>query len=90
MGVLVWWVGDFVVSRKVLHTLGQGGVFSHDDQRSGLEAVPWPVWLLVLLWPLTALVVGEHVKAHDTKLYDRDMKFLQLEFDTRLGQYSPR
>ena len=52
--------------------------------------IPWQMWLVVFIWPFVVLILTEYVNAYDARTYDRYMKFLQLEFDTRLGMYSPR
>jgi hypothetical protein len=52
--------------------------------------IPWQMWLAIFLWPVVLLVLTENINAYDAQTYDRYMKFLQLEFDTRLGMYSPR
>jgi hypothetical protein len=50
----------------------------------------WVVWLLLLLFPTVGLFVGGAVNSVDLKSYERYLKFLRLEFDTRLGMHSPR
>ncbi|CAM9190666.1 unnamed protein product [Phaeothamnion confervicola] len=57
---------------------------------SMLGAVPWPVLLAGALWPAVAVAVGEAVKRHDARLHGRYVTLLRLEFETRLGMYSPR
>lgn len=52
--------------------------------------VPWYFWLLWFIWPLMALIVDEMVKVHDRNLLTRYFKFLRMQFDTRLGMWSPR
>jgi len=41
-------------------------------------------------WPAMSLYANEKVKGSDATTYNRDMKFLLLDFNTRLGMYSPR
>ncbi|TYZ67286.1 hypothetical protein PybrP1_007223 [[Pythium] brassicae (nom. inval.)] len=53
--------------------------------------VPWPFWVLVLVgWPLTVIAVDEVVKTHDRRHMTRYYKFLRMQFDTRLGMWSPK
>lgn len=84
----VWATGAVIaVLLQALYSLGRAHVLSG---KAGLAWVPWHLWLLIFFWPAVALVIDEKVKAMDAQLHGRYMKFLQLEFDTRLGQYSPR
>jgi hypothetical protein len=50
----------------------------------------WELFLCMVIFPFVGLFLYEEIKAYDAKSYDRFMRFLQLEFDTRLGMYSPR
>lgn len=53
--------------------------------------VPWLFWLLALIvWPLTVIAVDEVAKAHDRRHMTRYYKFLRMQFDTRLGMWSPK
>ncbi|OQR86558.1 hypothetical protein ACHHYP_20476 [Achlya hypogyna] len=55
-----------------------------------LRRVPWYCWAALGAWPVLILLVDELVKAHDHKLVVRYYKFLRMQFDTRLGMWSPR
>ncbi|GAB9475169.1 hypothetical protein Gpo141_00012271 [Globisporangium polare] len=55
------------------------------------EVVPWYFWMLILLvWPLVVIAVDEAVKSHDRHHMARYYKFLRMQFDTRLGMWSPK
>lgn len=40
--------------------------------------------------PLVVLGIAELLKRNDSRVYDRYVTLLRLEFDTRLGMHSPR
>jgi hypothetical protein len=50
----------------------------------------WILCLAMVLGPLGGLAVGVAVNAADMSWHVRHLKFLRLEFDTRLGMHSPR
>ena len=52
--------------------------------------IPFELWLLIFVWPMVNLAIGEKVKAADAATHERYLNYLQLEFSTRLGMYSPR
>jgi hypothetical protein len=54
------------------------------------EAVPWYFWLIYLIWPILILIMDEIIKLHDRKHLIRYFKFLRMQFDTRLGMWSPK
>ncbi|KAG1705284.1 hypothetical protein DVH05_004215 [Phytophthora capsici] len=55
------------------------------------QSVPWTFWLVVLgVWPLMILGVDEAIKTHDKRHLVRYNKFLRMQFDTRLGMWSPK
>lgn len=53
-------------------------------------AIPWKFWLLFLVWPIVIIVVDEAAKAHDRAHLVRYYKFMRMQFDTRLGMWSPK
>ncbi|KDO20097.1 hypothetical protein SPRG_14636 [Saprolegnia parasitica CBS 223.65] len=55
-----------------------------------LRHVPWYCWAALGVWPLVVVCMDELVKAHDHKLVVRYYKFMRMQFDTRLGMWSPR
>ena len=55
-----------------------------------LNHVPWYCWAALGVWPLFVVCMDELVKAHDHKLVVRYYKFMRMQFDTRLGMWSPR
>jgi hypothetical protein len=79
---IVWLGGVFVaLSLQFVYSMLSADSFTW---------VPWEMWLVIFLWPVFVLAINEKVNAYDARTYDRYVKFLQLEFDTRLGMYSPR
>ena len=55
-----------------------------------LEWIPWYLWSAFFIWPILTLLMDELVKRHDHNLRDRYFKFLRMQFDTRLGMWSPK
>jgi hypothetical protein len=84
-----WWLSGAITAIVVqgLHSIVRAGLI---NGRGGISWVPLELWSLILVWPLLNLVIGEIVKADDARTHERYLKFLQLEFSTRLGMYSPR
>jgi len=55
------------------------------------QSVPWYFWVLCYLgWPLLVVATDEAVKAHDRAHLSRYYKFMRMQFDTRLGMWSPK
>ncbi|CEG40071.1 Uncharacterized conserved protein [Plasmopara halstedii] len=55
------------------------------------QSVPQSLWALVFgVWPLVILSVDEAIKIHDRRHFVRYNKFLRMQFDTRLGMWSPK
>ncbi|OWZ08443.1 hypothetical protein PHMEG_00019019 [Phytophthora megakarya] len=55
------------------------------------QSVPWSFWFAILgVWPLIIVGIDEAVKAHDKRHLVRYNKFLRMQFDTRLGMWSPK
>ncbi|GMF38492.1 unnamed protein product [Phytophthora fragariaefolia] len=55
------------------------------------QSVPWSFWVVVLgVWPLIIIAVDEVIKTHDKRHLVRYNKFLRMQFDTRLGMWSPK
>ncbi len=53
--------------------------------------IPRQLWLLLLLWPPALALADELLlKRADRRAYGTELKFLRMEFDTKLGMYSPR
>jgi len=55
-----------------------------------LNGLTWDVYVLVFAWPIVLIAVDELVKLRDRTWFIRHQKELRLEFDTRLGKYSPK
>ncbi|RLN49540.1 hypothetical protein BBJ29_005080 [Phytophthora kernoviae] len=54
-------------------------------------SVPWTFWAVVFgVWPLLIVAIDEAVKTHDKRHLVRYNKFLRMQFDTRLGMWSPK
>lgn len=56
---------------------------------SSLSSVPYYVWLIGLLWPLFVLLTQELLKWHDNREVFKLQTRLKLDFETKLGNYSP-
>ncbi|CAI5705684.1 unnamed protein product [Peronospora effusa] len=55
------------------------------------QSVPRVFWVLTVgVWPLVIICVDEAVKMHDKRHLVRYNKFLRMQFDTRLGMWSPK
>jgi uncharacterized membrane protein YjgN (DUF898 family) len=50
----------------------------------------WTVWVALLLLPVGGIFVGGIANAHDDRHHKRYLQFLRLDFETKLGQHSPR
>jgi len=73
----------------------QGGVvyLRALGRRGGVEQfleADWQLWVAMTALPVLGLVIGFVVNWYDNFNYRRYLKFLRLEFDTRLGMFSPR
>eukprot|EP01117_Protostelium_nocturnum_P005661 TRINITY_DN2044_c0_g1_i4.p1 TRINITY_DN2044_c0_g1~~TRINITY_DN2044_c0_g1_i4.p1 ORF type:complete len:1569 (-),score=567.37 TRINITY_DN2044_c0_g1_i4:1041-5747(-) len=55
-----------------------------------LDQLGWYIYLLIFLWPAVALAIDEGLKVREREWFQRYQKGLKLEFDTRLGRYSPK
>lgn len=55
-----------------------------------LSNCPWKPLVVGAICPFVILALGELVKRHDARTYDRYVTLLRLEFETRLGMHSPR
>ena len=48
------------------------------------------IWLAMVLFPCLEVATGIWVNSSDFQSYKHYLQYLRLEFDTRLGMYSPR
>ena len=55
-----------------------------------LEALPWYFFLYKILWPFICLTINEVMKKREIKDEVRADTFRKLEFETRLGMWSPK
>ncbi|GLE02340.1 hypothetical protein PINS_up011178 [Pythium insidiosum] len=89
------WVGTAtaLLVAHVLVSASRAGFVGVDGHALGafvVDVVPWPLWTLLLLWPGVTLAVDEVVKRHDRFHMTRFYRFLRMQFDTRLGMWSPK
>ena len=56
---------------------------------TGLDSVPFYVWLVGLLWLIILLPVQELLKNRHRKRFEHLQTHLKLEFETKLGMHSP-
>jgi len=79
-----------ITTIQTLVVLGQawfrGALSGSFSGQTGL----WVLGLAMILGPLGGLAVGAAGNAADLNWHLRYLKFLRLEFDTRLGMHSPR
>ncbi|GMF12304.1 unnamed protein product [Phytophthora lilii] len=55
------------------------------------QSVPLVFWIAILcVWPFIIIIVDEAIKTHDKRHLVRYSKFLRMQFDTRLGMWSPK
>ncbi|TDH70908.1 hypothetical protein CCR75_002927 [Bremia lactucae] len=55
------------------------------------QSVPRTFWVITLgMWPFAILGLDEAIKTHDKRYFVRYNKFLRMQFDTRLGMWSPK
>jgi len=84
----LWFTGAILtVVIQLFISLAQAGVLSSTESGNW---TPWQLWLVVVFWPLVALMIGERAKAWDALGHNLDLKYLELQFNTKLGQFSPR
>jgi len=55
-----------------------------------LNRLPWEFYLVFFLWPIIAIVLDQFVKSKERESFHQYQKELRLEFDTKLGKYSPK
>lgn len=55
-----------------------------------LNKLTWYVYLLIFLWPFVMLIIEEFVKKTERSWFKAYQTELRLEFETRLGRYSPK
>lgn len=60
------------------------------DSEFLLDSLSWSFIIVVILWPVCVTLLEELLKKKQKLWFTRFQKQLRLEFDTRLGQYSPR
>ena len=56
---------------------------------SDLSSIPFYVWIIGLVWPFLLVVLQELLKYQDKSMLFKLQTHLKLEFETRLGMYSP-
>lgn len=58
--------------------------------KEAFEALPWYYYFLSLLWPFICLGVGERLKVLECRREARADMLRRLQFETRLGMWSPK
>jgi hypothetical protein len=82
-----------LVGVQLVVSVGCAGLTGRDGMTLSVfvvHVVPWYYWCGLLSWPVVTLVVDEVVKSHDRHHLTRYYKFLRMQFDTRLGMWSPK
>ncbi|OZJ02713.1 hypothetical protein BZG36_03847 [Bifiguratus adelaidae] len=54
-----------------------------------ISHLPWYIYFIGLIWPLSIIPIQELAKMHDRKQYIRFQKRSKLQFNTKLGMHSP-
>jgi len=88
----------FAIQILVLYLRARGRQFSlvglQDDGEGGhvynYIVLDYRVWISLFVLPVGGLFLGMLINSHDVKFYQRYMQFLRFDFETKLGQYSPR
>jgi len=81
----VWLVAAILVLGLQLAFL----FFAVNDRIPDLASAAWPSVLVVIAWPIEILVADVWLRAKYRRWHDRNQRFLRLEYDTKLGMYSP-
>ena len=55
-----------------------------------LKQLAWYVYVIVFCWPIILLAIDELVKKQEREWFNIYQRELRLEFNTRLGKYSPK
>jgi len=63
---------------------------SHDGVRPTLRSTPPSVFILATTWPLVIIAIDEALRHHDRKKFRKLQQRLTLQFETLLGQTSPK
>jgi hypothetical protein len=50
----------------------------------------WSFFIVLFLWPIPQTAIDEIIKRYERDWFYHYQKELRLEFDTRLGKYSPK
>ncbi|CAI5720805.1 unnamed protein product [Peronospora destructor] len=79
---------QFILSTLHAGIIGADGVLLWHFVSQGVPRVFWV--LIVGVWPLVIICVDEAVKMYDKRHLVRYNKFLRMQFDTRLGMWSPK
>jgi len=59
-------------------------------EKSSISAMPWYFYVLALIMPFMCLVWNEFLKRTDRRHSQRAEKLRRLQFETRLGMWSPK
>merc|ERR1712146_429326 len=84
---IVWCLSVLLILVLQLLYLSFHKVFDGDPL--DIKNVPWDIWAWFISFPIIVLLFGEYLKLKDKKIFYRNMRFMRLEFNTRLGTYSP-
>eukprot|EP01116_Phalansterium_solitarium_P022734 TRINITY_DN7620_c0_g1_i2.p1 TRINITY_DN7620_c0_g1~~TRINITY_DN7620_c0_g1_i2.p1 ORF type:complete len:1341 (-),score=493.46 TRINITY_DN7620_c0_g1_i2:160-4182(-) len=55
-----------------------------------LDQISYGLYILIFLWPIVIIAVDECVKYKERMWFQRFQKGIKFEFETRLGEYSPK
>jgi hypothetical protein len=86
----VFWNPQWIVAALLVLCMQLAFFFIATNSDTGhLVTTTWPVILGIIGWPFVILAIDLWIKAKYRKWYDRNQRFLRLEYDTKLGMYSP-
>jgi hypothetical protein len=87
----VWaWCAAIVIAVQVAHSHIVTANADAPSIFTGSTPMPWDVWVVSGGWLLISFWIFDRIKRHDGRLYERAMQSRRLNFDTRLGMYSPK
>jgi len=79
------WVGSVVISVVLISVYLLGTL-----EREAMLVLPWYFYVMFVLCPFICLGISEMVKQSDAKQERRAAMMRRLQFETRLGMWSPK
>lgn len=79
------WVGSIIMAIILIAVYLVGTL-----ERGTMLALPWYFYVLFVTAPFICIILSEAVKRSDAKQYKRAAMMRRLQFETRLGMWSPK